>query len=73
MFEVKSAKITKKHWWTLVVRVDGGECKLIVTENKRQHIVDGVNRKDKWRIEELRRRVVVRKKLRDTVNREVLK
>ena len=24
-FEVKSVKITKE-WWTLVVRVDGGEC-----------------------------------------------
>ena len=33
-----------------------------VTENKRSQIVDGVNKNYKERIEELRRRVVVRKK-----------
>ena len=58
MFKVKSVKITKKEWWPLVVRVDGGECKL-----NRHYIVDGVNKKDKVRIEDLRRRVVVRKKI----------
>ena len=42
--------------------MDGGEGKLNVTKYKRQHIMNGVNKKDKVRIEELRRRVVVRKK-----------
>ena len=63
MFEVKSVKITKKGWWTLVVCVYGGDCKVNVTENMRPHIEDGMNKKDKGRIEELRRRVVDRKKI----------